>query len=309
MKSLMSSAGSPKKASAPCSSSTSSRRWIAPTEMAATLPYLVISDLPRWPMSLAMARRSLRSSSGMSSSAATRNRMLSTPSCVSLSSSRRESSSGPMSCTVARTGWPCSPNTSQNTVGKAVLDQSSRPISLARLASPSFLTPGLGDAGQVALDVGGEHRHARSREAFGQHLQRHRLAGAGGARDQAVAVGELELQVLRLDAAAEEDLALLHQAFRFEPLARSLHPRNPTPLCLNYMRTSGWQSRGARLPREKTRQFCYRGSMLADPTSPGTGAFTMRSDVPLRPMTGASRSTAAPARRFANGQPTVQTRK
>jgi hypothetical protein len=117
MKSLMSSAGSPKKLLAPCSSSTSRRRWMAPTEMAATLPYLVISDLPRWPTSLAMARRSFRSSSGMFSSAATRNRMLSTPSCVSLSSSSRDSSSGPMSCTVARTGWPCSPNRSQNTVG------------------------------------------------------------------------------------------------------------------------------------------------------------------------------------------------
>ncbi len=114
---------------------------MAPTEMAETLPYLVIRDLPRWPMSLAIERRSLRSSSGMFSSAATRNRMLSTPSCVSLSSISRESSSGPISCTVARIGWPCSPNRSQNTVGNEVLDQSSRPISLARLASPSFGSP------------------------------------------------------------------------------------------------------------------------------------------------------------------------
>ena len=85
-------------------------------------------------------------------------------------------------------------------------------MSLARLASPSFLRP-LRDAGQVALDVGGEHRHAGIREAFRQHLQGDGLAGAGGAGDQAVAVGELELQVLGLDAAAEEDLALLHQRF------------------------------------------------------------------------------------------------
>ena len=70
---------------------------------------------------------------------------------------------------------------------------------------------GLGDAGQVALDVGGEHRHAGVREALGQHLQGHGLAGAGGAGDEAVAVGELELQVLGLDAAAEEDLALLQK--------------------------------------------------------------------------------------------------
>jgi hypothetical protein len=27
-----------------------------------------------------------------------------------------------------------------------------------------------GDAGEVPLDVGGEHRHARARKSFGQHL-------------------------------------------------------------------------------------------------------------------------------------------
>ncbi len=38
--------------------------------------------------------------------------------------------------------------------------------------------------------AGGEYRHARVREPLGQHLQRDGLAGAGGARDEAVAVGE-----------------------------------------------------------------------------------------------------------------------
>ena len=49
-------------------------------------------------------------------------------------------------------------------------------------------------------------------EALGQHLQRHRLAGAGGTGDEAVPVGELQLQAFRPRAAlAEEDLALLQQ--------------------------------------------------------------------------------------------------
>jgi hypothetical protein len=48
-----------------------------------------------------------------------------------------------------------------------------------------------GQAGDVALHVGHQHRHAQAREAFGQHQQRHRLAGAGGAGDQAVAVAVL----------------------------------------------------------------------------------------------------------------------
>ena len=139
---------------------------------------------------------------------------------------------------------------------------------MARLASPSFLTPGSRDAGQVALDVGGEHRHAGSREAFGQHLQRHRLAGAGGAGDQAVAVGELELQVLRLDAAAEEDLALLHQAFALNHGALLASARPDAPL-LNYMSTSGWQSRGAAYRAKKQGNLVLPRSLLADPTPQG----------------------------------------
>ena len=52
----------------------------------------------------------------------------------------------------------------------------------------------LRDAGEVALDVGHEHRHACAAEALGERLQRHRLAGAGGAGDQAVAVRHLGQQ-------------------------------------------------------------------------------------------------------------------
>ena len=48
----------------------------------------------------------------------------------------------------------------------------------------------LRDARQVALHVGRHDRHAEPREAFGEQLQRDGLAGAGGAGDQAVAVGE-----------------------------------------------------------------------------------------------------------------------
>lgn len=46
------------------------------------------------------------------------------------------------------------------------------------------------DAGQIALHVGQEHRHADARELFGHFLQRHRLAGAGCPGDQPVAVGQ-----------------------------------------------------------------------------------------------------------------------
>jgi len=55
-----------------------------------------------------------------------------------------------------------------------------------------------GNAGQIALDVGTENRHASFREPFGEDLQRDRLAGAGRAGDQAVAIGKLEVEILAL---------------------------------------------------------------------------------------------------------------
>ena len=48
--------------------------------------------------------------------------------------------------------------------------------------------PGRRDAGEVALDVGGEDRNAVADELLGEHLQRAGLAGSGGAGDEAVPV-------------------------------------------------------------------------------------------------------------------------
>jgi len=67
------------------------------------------------------------------------------------------------------------------------------------------------DAGQIALDVGGENGNTGLREAFRQNLQRHRLARSSGARDQPVAVGQLEVEVLGLDAGTKIDFAVLQQ--------------------------------------------------------------------------------------------------
>ena len=52
-----------------------------------------------------------------------------------------------------------------------------------------------GQSGHVALHVGHEHRHADPRKTFRQCHQGHGLAGAGGARDQAMAVAELRQQM------------------------------------------------------------------------------------------------------------------
>jgi hypothetical protein len=52
----------------------------------------------------------------------------------------------------------------------------------------------LTDAGEVALHVGHEDRHADDRETLGQGLQGDGLAGAGGPGDEAVAVGLVGVQ-------------------------------------------------------------------------------------------------------------------
>ena len=166
---------------------------------------------------------------------------------------------------------------------------------LGALGEPVLLDARLGDAGEVALDVGGEHRHAGIREAFGQHLQRYRLAGAGGAGDEAVAVGELELQVLRLDAAAEEDLALLHQALRFRHGALLTRGNSDAPL-LNYMSASVVGNAGVPAYRAKNKAnslpsrlwlSAARGDAVTTVPAGDSSAFhhhAESADVPLRPI-------------------------
>ena len=83
-----------------------------------------------------------------------------------------------------------------------------------------------GDAGKVALDVGAEDRHAGVGEALGKDLQAHRLAGAGSAGHQPVAIavaqqqflGEL-IAVVRFAAGADEDAGLFsHYLFSANPM-------------------------------------------------------------------------------------------
>ncbi len=77
----------------------------------------------------------------------------------------------------------------------------------------------LREAGEVALHVGAEDRHAGGGEALGHDLQRYGLAGAGGAGDQAVAIGIGELDIFRLGAGPEEHPALLKHAHLRSPSA------------------------------------------------------------------------------------------
>ena len=140
MKSFSASAGSPKNLAPPWFSSTRSWRWMVPTVCLETLPYCVVRSAACSAMKDRIARRSFMSSSSNPCSSATLNAMFSTPSWTSFRSIMRESSSGPISETVARTGWPCSPNTSQNTV-ENWSGWKARPISPARLTIKSLGSP------------------------------------------------------------------------------------------------------------------------------------------------------------------------
>ena len=133
MKSLMSSMGSPKNLSPPCCSTCISPRWMAPMLAALMLPYSVVNCLALSPTCCSMDRRSFMSSSSRPLSSAILNTRLSTPAWVSFRSSMRASSSGPMSEIVARTGWPCSPNTSHSVVGQACGSVGVRPRSASTL--------------------------------------------------------------------------------------------------------------------------------------------------------------------------------
>ncbi len=75
---------------------------------------------------------------------------------------------------------------------------------LRAIIEPGHLGDALGDlalgvaagtqATQVALDIGGEHRHPGLAERLGQALQGYRLAGPGGPGDQTMAVGQAQVQ-------------------------------------------------------------------------------------------------------------------
>jgi len=53
---------------------------------------------------------------------------------------------------------------------------------------------GSGQPRQIPFNVGHEDRHANGGKALGEQLQGDRLAGSGGAGDQAVTVGECRQQ-------------------------------------------------------------------------------------------------------------------
>ncbi len=105
----------------------------------------------------------------------------------------------------------------------------------------------LRDPRKIALDVGGKDRHTGAREALRQHLQGHRLSGAGCAGHQPVPVGERERQIFGLCALAYEDLSVLVDLCH----CRASWPQSRPSITCDYSR---------RLAGAVNRRACGRGA-------------------------------------------------
>jgi hypothetical protein len=109
---------------------------------------------------------------------------------VPASRSRRASLRGGADRCSHRHAWPDPPD--REVLGREARRRPVLPELLrALLCRASGLTR-LRDSGDVALDVGGHHRHPRRRELLGEKLERPRLSGSGRSGDQAVPVGGCE---------------------------------------------------------------------------------------------------------------------
>ena len=135
--------------------------------------------------------------------------MVRTPSWVSFSSINLARSIAPREPIAARIGWPCSPNKSQKMVGTGFVGVIFELDVLCAFFQERLRLAFGGDAGEVALDVGGENGNAVAREALGENLQRHRLSRSGRARNEAVPVRQIERKHLRLHALSGENPVLV----------------------------------------------------------------------------------------------------
>src|SRR6476660_6165272 len=176
---------------------------MVPTVCLETLPYCVVSSAACSAMKDRIARRSFISSSSNPCSSATLNATLSTPSWTSFKSIMRESSSGPISdgCTHGMALLPEHvPKHGRKPVGLEGKTHIAGPFDdkILRLAD-------LGDAREVALDIGREHRNAGARKSLRHHLQRDGFSGSGSAGDEAMAVCKPERQPDRLFTLPDED--------------------------------------------------------------------------------------------------------
>ena len=97
-----------------------------------------------------------------------------------------------------------------------------------------FRVPDGSDTGQIALDVGREHRNSGTRKAFGKHLERHGLSGAGRPGDQTMPIAVVKRQILGLDALADEDFSVLikisHWCASAKPARHIILRDSPSPL-------------------------------------------------------------------------------
>ncbi len=125
------------------------------------------------------------------------------------------------------------PPSERNSTGNVVGAKGS-PSSPIRASAGAARLGRLGEARQVALDVGGEHGHALRGELLGHQLQRLGLARPGRARDQPVAVhggqrepdDRLRRERAVVHAAAEVDRRAVRRVRLPDRVAEGRHPRH-----------------------------------------------------------------------------------
>ena len=190
MKSSMFSIGSPKNLSPPCSSICIRPRWIAPTLAALTLPYSVVNSLALSPTMLQHRAQVLQVEQQQAVVVGDLEDQVQHAGLgvVERQHARQQQRAHVGDGGAHRVALLAEHVPQRGRAGHAV---GRGQAALGEDRGDLFgQRAGLADAGQVALDVGHEHRHADAAEVLGQRLQRDRLAGAGGAGDQAVAVGQ-----------------------------------------------------------------------------------------------------------------------
>ena len=194
---------------------------------------------------------------------------------------------------VVRSGWPPSPKTSRNATGHAS-GASAMPSCLRAREHLLGVAARPGEAGEVALHVREEDRHADAAEPLREHAERDRLAGAGRAGDEAVAVRERgeEGEVLRSRPSRRgADRACRNTTFRARrrgarPSAASRRRRS--------RRAPGSASRPMKLdlvhvarrrPRRASRSPRPAGpTVRAIDSTRGSGSFGRRTSAPPSPL-------------------------
>ncbi len=179
----------------PARSSASSPRWIAPIDAADTLPYSVVNSFAFSPTYCSIARRSFRSSSSRPCSSAILNTSVQHArlGLVQIQHPRQQQRPHVRDRRAHRMALLAEDVPERDRAAAGTRHPRCRASRAAPSAS-AFRLPGCARPERSPFTSAMNTGTPMRREPFGEHLQGDGLAGAGGAGDQAVPVGERRQQ-------------------------------------------------------------------------------------------------------------------